>query len=246
MKAGGAPAPSPLRVNRSLQAATFRAARVKGVGARAALWRTKARAQAEDRERQAPIMGRASERLTAPAPRYASKAKRLPSQLGSQGDACRVTHGPDRSSCAVQMLAILQGSTPAPAVRGRVACICGFALGSLQRGPVDRWPRGRSTGCVSLAARRARFCASAWRLRPARAPLHRANTACPQCKGSGRVRMHHGLRDKLCLRFGARGWVRSMPRCATGTETALFCPTGKVAARDAKLAWLSLRSAFLA
>jgi hypothetical protein len=30
---------------------------------------------------------------------------------------------------------------------------------------------------------------------------------CPQCKGSGRVPMHHGLRDKACLRCGGRGWI---------------------------------------
>jgi len=35
--------------------------------------------------------------------------------------------------------------------------------------------------------------------------LHPANTKCPQCKGTGRVPMHHGLRDKECPRCGGRG-----------------------------------------
>jgi hypothetical protein len=30
---------------------------------------------------------------------------------------------------------------------------------------------------------------------------------CPQCEGSGRVPMHHGLRDKACSRCGGRGWI---------------------------------------
>jgi hypothetical protein len=29
--------------------------------------------------------------------------------------------------------------------------------------------------------------------------------------GSGRVRMHHGLRDKECPRCGGRGWIRAKP-----------------------------------
>jgi len=38
--------------------------------------------------------------------------------------------------------------------------------------------------------------------------LHPANTEYPHCKGSGRVPMHHGLRDKECPRCGGRGWIR--------------------------------------
>jgi len=41
--------------------------------------------------------------------------------------------------------------------------------------------------------------------------LHPANTECPECKGKGRVRMHHGLRDKDCPRCGGRGWVKAKP-----------------------------------
>jgi hypothetical protein len=39
--------------------------------------------------------------------------------------------------------------------------------------------------------------------------LHPANTESPQCKGTGRVPMHHGLRDKECPRCGGRGWVKA-------------------------------------
>jgi hypothetical protein len=39
--------------------------------------------------------------------------------------------------------------------------------------------------------------------------LHAANAECPQCKASGRVPMHHGLKDKECPRCGGRGWVRA-------------------------------------
>jgi len=42
--------------------------------------------------------------------------------------------------------------------------------------------------------------------------LHPANTECPQCKGTGRVPMHHGLRDKERPRCGGRGWVKSLGR----------------------------------
>jgi hypothetical protein len=42
--------------------------------------------------------------------------------------------------------------------------------------------------------------------------LHPANTDCPQCNGTGRVPMHHGLRDKECPRCGGRGWVKSLGR----------------------------------
>jgi hypothetical protein len=41
--------------------------------------------------------------------------------------------------------------------------------------------------------------------------LHPANIDCSQCKGTGRVPMHHGLRDKECPQCGGRGWVRAMP-----------------------------------
>jgi hypothetical protein len=39
--------------------------------------------------------------------------------------------------------------------------------------------------------------------------LHPANTECPQCKGTARVPMHHGLRDKECPRCGGRGWIKA-------------------------------------
>jgi len=48
--------------------------------------------------------------------------------------------------------------------------------------------------------------------------LHPANTECPQCKGTGRVPMHHGLRDKECPRCGGRGWVKSLGRQASARE----------------------------
>ena len=37
------------------------------------------------------------------------------------------------------------------------------------------------------------------------------NAQCPQCKGGGRVPMHHGLRDKECPRCGGRGWIKAKP-----------------------------------
>jgi len=42
--------------------------------------------------------------------------------------------------------------------------------------------------------------------------LHPANTECPQCKGTGRVPMHHGLRDNECPRCGGRGWIKATGR----------------------------------
>jgi len=33
------------------------------------------------------------------------------------------------------------------------------------------------------------------------------NAECPQCKSTGRVPIHHGLRDKECPRCGARWWI---------------------------------------
>jgi len=42
--------------------------------------------------------------------------------------------------------------------------------------------------------------------------LHPANTECPQCKGTGRVPMHHALRDKACPRCGGRGWIKATGR----------------------------------
>jgi hypothetical protein len=41
---------------------------------------------------------------------------------------------------------------------------------------------------------------------------HPPNTDCPQCKGTGRVPMHHGLRDKECPRCGGRGWTKATGR----------------------------------
>jgi hypothetical protein len=42
--------------------------------------------------------------------------------------------------------------------------------------------------------------------------LHPANAECPQCKSTGRVPMHHGLRDKECPRCGGRGWIKPTAR----------------------------------
>jgi hypothetical protein len=39
-----------------------------------------------------------------------------------------------------------------------------------------------------------------------------ANAECPACKGSGRVMMHHGLKDKECPRCGGRGWIKAPAR----------------------------------
>jgi len=39
-----------------------------------------------------------------------------------------------------------------------------------------------------------------------------ANAECLPCKGSGRVPMHHGFRDKECPRCGGRGWVKATGR----------------------------------
>jgi hypothetical protein len=38
--------------------------------------------------------------------------------------------------------------------------------------------------------------------------LHPANAECPECKGKGRIPMHHGLRDKECPRCRGKGWIR--------------------------------------
>jgi hypothetical protein len=39
--------------------------------------------------------------------------------------------------------------------------------------------------------------------------LHPANTECLECKGSGEVDQHGGLRKKSCPRCGGRGWIRA-------------------------------------
>jgi hypothetical protein len=39
--------------------------------------------------------------------------------------------------------------------------------------------------------------------------LHPANTECPDCKGTGQVDQHGGLRQKSCWRCAGRGWVRA-------------------------------------
>jgi hypothetical protein len=39
--------------------------------------------------------------------------------------------------------------------------------------------------------------------------LHPVNTECPECKGSGLVDQHGGLRQKSCPRCGGRGWVKA-------------------------------------
>ena len=41
--------------------------------------------------------------------------------------------------------------------------------------------------------------------------LHSANVECPDCKGTGQVDQHGGLRQKTCWRCAGRGWVRATP-----------------------------------
>jgi hypothetical protein len=41
--------------------------------------------------------------------------------------------------------------------------------------------------------------------------LHPAKTECPQCKGSGDVPQHGGLRQKTCPRCGGKGWIGATP-----------------------------------
>jgi hypothetical protein len=38
--------------------------------------------------------------------------------------------------------------------------------------------------------------------------LHPANVECPDCKGTGQVDQHGGLRKKSCWRCAGRGWLR--------------------------------------
>jgi len=47
---------------------------------------------------------------------------------------------------------------------------------------------------------------------PKVAGLHPANVDCPECKGTGQVDQHGGLRKKTCPRCGGRGWTRSSGR----------------------------------
>jgi hypothetical protein len=42
--------------------------------------------------------------------------------------------------------------------------------------------------------------------------LHPANSECPECKGTGEVDQHGGLRKRSCLRCGGRGWIRPIGR----------------------------------
>jgi hypothetical protein len=39
--------------------------------------------------------------------------------------------------------------------------------------------------------------------------LHPASTECPDCKGTGQVDQHGGLRQKTCWRCAGRGWVKA-------------------------------------
>jgi hypothetical protein len=39
--------------------------------------------------------------------------------------------------------------------------------------------------------------------------LHPANVDCPDCKGTGQVDQHGGLRKKSCFRCNGRGWVKA-------------------------------------
>jgi hypothetical protein len=39
--------------------------------------------------------------------------------------------------------------------------------------------------------------------------LHPANTECPDCKGTGQVNQHGGLRQKSCWRCAGRGWIKA-------------------------------------
>jgi hypothetical protein len=38
-----------------------------------------------------------------------------------------------------------------------------------------------------------------------------ANAECPTCKGTARMMMHHGLKDKECPRCAGRGWIKATP-----------------------------------
>jgi hypothetical protein len=39
--------------------------------------------------------------------------------------------------------------------------------------------------------------------------LHPANVECADCKGTGQVDHHGGLRQKSCWRCAGRGWIRA-------------------------------------
>jgi hypothetical protein len=39
--------------------------------------------------------------------------------------------------------------------------------------------------------------------------LHPANVDCPDCKGTGQVDQHGGLRQKSCWRCAGRGWIKA-------------------------------------
>jgi hypothetical protein len=39
--------------------------------------------------------------------------------------------------------------------------------------------------------------------------LHPANVDCPDCKGTGQVDQHGGLRQKSCGRCAGRGWIKA-------------------------------------
>jgi hypothetical protein len=43
------------------------------------------------------------------------------------------------------------------------------------------------------------------------AGMHPANVDCPECKGTGHVPIHGGLRQKNCPNCSGRGWIRGTP-----------------------------------
>ena len=44
---------------------------------------------------------------------------------------------------------------------------------------------------------------------PTSPPVLRGQAECPDCKGSGEVDQHGGLRKKTCWRCAGRGWVNA-------------------------------------
>ena len=44
---------------------------------------------------------------------------------------------------------------------------------------------------------------------PTGPPVLRARAECPNCKGSGEVDQHGGLRKKTCWRCAGRGWIKA-------------------------------------
>ena len=44
---------------------------------------------------------------------------------------------------------------------------------------------------------------------PTGPPVLRGQAECPDCKGSGEVDQHGGLRKKACWRCAGRGWIKA-------------------------------------